>query len=76
MVRQGGFGHGTPCPYEIFRLIPKNSLHHEAHEDHEGISMSCLILSDYPKGDFHFMDNFLFFFVSFVLFVVQLRLSG
>jgi hypothetical protein len=29
------------------------------------------MLSNHLKGEFHFMDNFLLFFVSFVCFVVR-----
>jgi len=49
----------------------KNLLHHEGHEDHEELSNNYVVFDDHPKDEPYLLDNFLFFFVSFVFFVVK-----
>jgi len=45
-------------------LKPKNLLHHEGHEE---LSNNYVVSDDPPKGESYLLDNFLFFFVSFVV---------
>ena len=47
--------------------------HHEGHEDHEGITGGFPYLRDDCKVECCPMDVFRFFFVCFVIFVVQMR---
>ena len=51
----------------------KNAAHHEEHKDHEDFSMGYVRLNAHPNGAWRFCDNQLFFFTSFVFFVVQMR---
>jgi hypothetical protein len=51
----------------------KNSPHHKEHEDHEAFSWGCMKVEACQKGESRFGSDSLFFFVDFVLFVVQQR---
>jgi len=57
-------------------LILEKAVHHEGHRGHEEFSGHCGWGIAHPPGELGAHGNDSIFFVFFVRFVVQMRLSG